>query len=101
MEESVEVLSEEELTEEMESGNSGILQHENEGETQMDEVANLLQKILVELKIMNKKLDAIKGEGEDSSISNVIDRLYEIQGEGIYDSLSDVCDKIDEVIDNM
>lgn len=44
----------------------------------MDELVNVMEEILIELKEMNSKLD-------------------DMQGSGIYKSISDVCDKIDSL----
>ena len=48
----------------------------------MDELVNVMEEILIELKEMNSKLD-------------------DIQGSGIYKSIADVCDKVDDVCDTI
>lgn len=67
----------------------------------MDEIVNVMQEILDELKEMNSKLDEIKGFGIYNSLCDVCDKIdslgAEIKGAGLYNSLSDVCDKIESL----
>lgn len=48
----------------------------------MDELVSIMEEILLELRMMNSKLD-------------------DIQGLGLNDSIADVCDKIDELGENL
>lgn len=60
----------------------------------MEELVSVMQDILAELQEMNSKLDEIKGNGLDNSISDLASKLEDIKGPGLFNSLSDVCDRL-------
>jgi len=63
----------------------------------MNELVEVMQEILEELRGINLRLDSIQGDGLYNSISDVHDKLDEIQGSGLYNSIGDVHDKLDDV----
>lgn len=65
----------------------------------MDELICIAREILDEIRIMNSRLDDIRGFGT-SSIEDVCDKLDDIRGSSLY-SIDDVCNKLDEVSDGI
>lgn len=62
----------------------------------MDELILVMSDILSELRVMNSKLDDLRGTGIHS-IDNVCSKLDDIVGFGTSNSLSDVCSKLDDI----
>ena len=69
----------------------------------MDELINIMSEILEEIRLLNSKLDDIRGTGL-YGVSDVCDKmdditseLESIKGDGLFNSVSDVCDKIDSL----
>lgn len=69
----------------------------------MDELVGIMRELLAEIKVMNYKLDAIRGNSL-YSMEDMYDKLEDIKsevelikGDGLYNSVSDICDKIDDV----
>jgi len=69
----------------------------------MDELVTVMENILVELQLINSKLDDIRGSGVNSlddvcnGLTDIQESVKDLAGSGLYNTLSDVCDKIDSL----
>jgi prefoldin subunit 5 len=62
----------------------------------MDELIEVMQDILSELREINGKLDDIRGSGLNS-IDEVCQALEDIKGNGLFNSLTDVYEAIQQI----
>ena len=62
----------------------------------MEELIAIMSEILDEIKLLNNKIDDIRGCGIHS-IDDICEKLDDIKGTGVDNTISDVCDKIDSL----
>ena len=62
----------------------------------MEELIAIMSEILDEIKLLNNKIDDIRGCGINS-IDDICEKLDDIKGTDVYNTISDVCDKIDSL----